>query len=179
MRVSFPLSVVSKLRESIFVEPEVVGELVQDGDPDFLPQLDGIGKRLLERQAVDRDRVGRHARHVAPLCERDAVVETKQIGIVRVLVLDDHRDVLESGGEMRRELVERRAHVILEGHLITSAISAFWVCRRFSACSQARQRGPYRTSAAISSPTCAGKQCIATASASANARRSASMRYGS
>jgi hypothetical protein len=47
---------------------------------------------------------------------------------------------------LRRELVEGRADVILEGHfsrhLMTSAISAFCVCRRFSACSQARQRGP-------------------------------------
>ena len=74
--------------------------------------------------------------------KRDAVVQAEEVGIVRVLVLDDDGDVLERGGEVRRELVERRSHVVVERHRITSAISAFCVCSRFSACSHARQRGP-------------------------------------
>ena len=74
--------------------PEVVRELVEDGDPDLLAELSGIGKRFLERQPIDRDRVGRQACDVAPLRQRDAVVEAEEIGVVGVLVLDDHRDVL-------------------------------------------------------------------------------------
>jgi hypothetical protein len=43
---------------------------------------------------------------------------------------------------MRRELVERGPYVVIERQRITRAINAFCVCRRFSACSHARQRGP-------------------------------------
>ena len=47
------------------------------------------------------------------------------------------------------------------------ASSAFCVCNRFSAWSQTIERGPSRTSAVISSPRCAGRQCITTTSSSA------------
>ena len=70
------------------------------------------------------------------------MVEAEQVRIVRILVLDDDGDVLERSGEVGRELVERSANVVVERHRMTSAISAFCVCSRFSACSQARHRGP-------------------------------------
>ena len=70
------------------------------------------------------------------------MVQAEEIRVVGVLVLDDHGDVPERGREVGRELVEGGAHVILERHRITSAMSAFCVCKRFSACSHARQRGP-------------------------------------
>ena len=70
------------------------------------------------------------------------MVQAEQVGILRILVLDHDSDVLERRCEIGRELVERCANVLVERHRITSAISAFCVCRRFSACSQARQRGP-------------------------------------
>ena len=70
------------------------------------------------------------------------MVEAEQVRIVRMLVLDDDGDVLERSGEVGRKLVESSANVVVERHLMTSAISAFCVCSRFSACSHARQRGP-------------------------------------
>ena len=70
------------------------------------------------------------------------MVQPEEIGIVGVLVLDDDGDVLEGCGQVGWQLVERCSHVVVERHLITSAISAFCVCNRFSACSHARQRGP-------------------------------------
>ena len=41
----------------------------------------------------------------------------------------------------------------------SQASSAFCACRRFSACSQTTLFGPSITSALISSPRCAGRQC--------------------
>ena len=48
-------------------------------------------------------------------------------------------------------------------------IRAFWACRRFSAWSQTALAGPSRTSAVISSPRCAGRQCSTTRSGAAKA----------
>src|SRR5262245_35098385 len=84
MAETFPLSVVSKLGDSVLVEAEVVGQLVEHGDADLVTKLVGVGERLLERNAVDRDRVGRHSGHVTALGERDPVVEAEQFGILRI-----------------------------------------------------------------------------------------------
>ena len=76
------------------------------------------------------------------------MVEAEEVGILGVLVLDDDGEVSKRFREVRRELVEGGADVVLEGRHVsarqrmTSAIRAFCVWRRFSACSQARQRGP-------------------------------------
>src|SRR5256885_13485756 len=93
---------VAELGEPILVEPEVVPELVKHGDADLAFQLDGVVKRLLERTAVDRDRV----RAVVA-----ALVEAEKVGVVRVLVFDDDGDVLEAARELGRERVERPADV--------------------------------------------------------------------
>jgi hypothetical protein len=100
-------SVVTELREPIFVEPEVVPELVEDRDSDLPFQLGAAVKLLDERSPVDRDRV----RPVVP-----ALVETEQVGIVRVLVLDDDGDVLEAAREVGRQRVERAPDVLVEVH---------------------------------------------------------------
>src|SRR5207245_644005 len=42
--------------------------------------------------------------------------EAEQIRIVRILLLDDHRDVLECLRELRRQHVKGAAHVLLKGH---------------------------------------------------------------
>ena len=55
----------------------------------------------------------------------------------------------------------------------SQARRAFWACRRFSAWSQTTLAGPSITSAVISSPRCAGRQCNAIASGPAAASRSA------
>jgi len=47
-----------ELIQPVLVEPEVVGQLVEDGDPDLRLQLSRVGKRLHERQPEDADPVG-------------------------------------------------------------------------------------------------------------------------
>src|SRR5712691_13421197 len=54
-----------ELVEALLVQPEVVGELVEDGDPDLRLELGGVGKRVDERQPEDADPVGKRARPVA------------------------------------------------------------------------------------------------------------------
>jgi hypothetical protein len=83
-----------------------VAELVQHRDSDLVAQLLGVGKGRLERNPVDRNLVGEHADVVAALWQRHAVVEAEEVGIVRVLVLDDDRDVAERAGDLGREVVE-------------------------------------------------------------------------
>src|SRR5712691_6899459 len=57
---SGPSSPVTELVEPLLVDPEVVGELVEDGDSDLPLELVRIvSERLLERPAVDGD-LGRH-----------------------------------------------------------------------------------------------------------------------
>jgi hypothetical protein len=94
-----------------------VRELVQDGDPDLLAQLLGVLEALLERDTVDRDLVGEEPAHVPAFGERYAVIEAEEIGILGVLVLDDDGDVLERPRDVRRELVEGRANLLLEAHV--------------------------------------------------------------
>src|SRR5512145_1547091 len=93
-------SLVAELRDPIFVEPEVVAELVENGDADLRAKLVRIGERLLERDPVDRDLVGERAGHVLSLRERYAVVQAEEVRVLRVLLLDDHRDVTQSVADM-------------------------------------------------------------------------------
>src|SRR5687767_5934672 len=116
-------SVVAELCDPVLVEPEVVRELVQNRDADLLAQVVRVREALLERDPVDRDLVGELTGHVAALRERNAVVEAEEVGVVRVLVLDDDRDVLEGRGEVGRQLVERGTNVPLERHGRRLAIS--------------------------------------------------------
>ena len=85
-----------------------------------------------------------------------SVVPAEEVGVVRVLVLDDDRDVLQRPRELGRHVFERRPDVrgelVLVHQRTTSASSAFWACRRFSAWSQTADCGPYSTSSVISSP---------------------------
>src|SRR6476660_5118355 len=53
---SAPRSTVTQRLEPVFVDPKVVGELVEDGDPDLVLHLPGVvPELLLEGPAVDRD----------------------------------------------------------------------------------------------------------------------------
>src|SRR5690349_19126846 len=96
---------ISELVQPVLVHPEVVGELVEHGDSDLLCQLLRVGKRALERPPEDGDAV-REVRVLLP--------EPEQLGVGRVLGLDDHRDVLERRGDRRRQLVERRPDGLVE-----------------------------------------------------------------
>src|SRR4051794_36489990 len=108
-RAAFPpASVVAELFEAVLVDPEIVRQLVENGDPDLLLELGRIVAELLDqRHAVDRDLVG----HVL-----GRLPEPEQVGVLGVLVLDDDRHVLEAPGDLRWEPVESAADVLLEPH---------------------------------------------------------------
>src|SRR5215218_2106934 len=100
-------------------------EFVQNSDTDLLLELIRVRKRLLERQPVDADLVGKVARGGArPLRQGRPLVQPEQIGVLGVLVAHDHRDVLERGGELWRQRPERRADMLLEAHRYAGATHA-------------------------------------------------------
>src|SRR5690349_20250880 len=84
---------VAELVQPVLLDPEVVRQLVEDGDPDLLLELAGAGKRLGEREPEGADPVGKRPRPVAALGQRDPLVEAEEVGILRVLVLDRDLDV--------------------------------------------------------------------------------------
>jgi hypothetical protein len=57
--------------EPVFVDPEVVGDLVQHRDPDLRLELGRVRKGLDERQAEDADPVRDGSGPVAALRQRD------------------------------------------------------------------------------------------------------------
>ena len=99
-------SPVPELVEPVLVDPEVVGQLVEDGDPDLMLELRRVVPELvLEREPVDRDL----RRHVRRLLE-----QPEEVGLLWVLVLDDDRDVLEPARQVGWQRVESPAHVLVE-----------------------------------------------------------------
>src|SRR3954449_6069142 len=92
-----------ELVEAVLVEAEVVRELVEDGDPDLLLELGGIGKRLDEREAEDADPVRERAGPVAALGQRHPLVEAEEVGIVRMLVLDRQLEVPDRLAQLGRQ----------------------------------------------------------------------------
>src|SRR5579884_916958 len=95
----------TKLVEPALVDPEGVGELVEDGDADLRLELGRVGEGGDERAAEDRDLVRQ---------ELVRLTEPEEVGIVRIHLLDDDGDVAEAARELRRQLVERPADVLLE-----------------------------------------------------------------
>src|SRR3954468_13289084 len=77
---------ISQLVEPVLLDPEVVGELMEDGDPDLLLELLRVGKRLHERLPVDRDR----RREVFVRVE-----EAEEARVARRLLCNDDGHVLE------------------------------------------------------------------------------------
>src|SRR5207244_13225575 len=102
--------------EAVLVEPEVMGELVENGDPDLLLEVGGVGERLHERHAEDADPVGEGARPVAALGERHALVEPEEVGLVGMLVLDRDLDVPNRLPELPRQGRQGTLDVLLEPH---------------------------------------------------------------
>src|SRR5205823_7482769 len=89
---SGPSSPVAELVEPLLVDPEVVGQLVEDGDPDLpLELVRLVPERLLERAAVDGD-LGRHVRRL--------LEEAEKIRLPGMLPLDYHCHVLQAAGEV-------------------------------------------------------------------------------
>src|SRR5688572_12347569 len=67
--------------------------------------------------------------------------------------------VMVDGGKTRRWRSSLRQRHPRRSPPISAAMIAFWICSRFSASSQTRLCVPSMTSAATSSPRCAGRQC--------------------
>ena len=74
-------------------------QLVEDGDADLVLELGRVLERLDERQSVDRH-LGRQ--------KRLRLEQPEEVGILRVLVLDDDGDVLKRGGELGRSASSAR-----------------------------------------------------------------------
>src|SRR4051812_45007542 len=100
------LSPEAELVEPVLVDPEIVRELVQDGDPDLVLELGRILEGLDQRHPVDRHLRGQ----VRLLLE-----QSEEVRLLGVLLLDDDGDILQRGGEIRRQRVERAANVLVEG----------------------------------------------------------------
>src|SRR5205807_454408 len=97
---------VAQLFQPLLVDSEVVGELVEDGDPDLVFQLQGVvPERLFERPPVDRDL----RRQVRRFLE-----EPEQIRLTGVLLLHQNRHVVEALSEVGWEGVERAADLLVE-----------------------------------------------------------------
>src|SRR5215210_2183896 len=109
LSAKFPYGLrVSQLVEPVLVDAEIVRQLVQDRDPDLpLELLRVVAELLDERPAEDRDLVRK---------VRVGLPQPEQVWILRVLLLDHDREVLEALRELGRQRVERPPYVLLEPH---------------------------------------------------------------
>src|SRR4029077_13286504 len=101
------VSPVSELLEAVLVDAEIVGQFVQNGDPDLLPQLILVGEAPHERPPEDRDLV----RHVVL-----GFPEAVELRIGGAFLLDHARDDLEAAGQFGRQLGEGRLDDLVEAH---------------------------------------------------------------
>src|SRR5919109_3606528 len=108
---SFPLPV-AELANPVLGQSEEVPDLVEDGDANLAAQLLRFGEPLDEREPVDHDLVGERTGALAGRAE--PAVEAEEAGLIRVLVLDHDRDVVERLRQLGRNVVQRRADVLLE-----------------------------------------------------------------
>src|SRR6185312_14485092 len=97
------------------VDAEVVGDLVHDGDRDLLDHVVlGLADRQ-DRLPVEGDPVRQQAAVVVPaLGQRDAFVQTEQVRVVRVPLLDQHDHVVHQPGQLLGHLVQGVADELLE-----------------------------------------------------------------
>src|SRR6476619_8420568 len=63
-------------------------------------------------------------RRARALGQRRSFVQAEEIGILGMLVVDDDSNVFERVRELRRQRIERRAHMLLEGHRYVGATQA-------------------------------------------------------
>ena len=118
------MSVDAELVEALVVDAEVMGELVDDRDPDLVREVIGVGEVLLEWQPKERDPVGDRRPVRPPLCPRDALVQAVEGLVRRDVVLtalvgrrfvgDDHGDLVERARERLRNRVEGAGDQLVE-----------------------------------------------------------------
>ena len=111
--------------QTFVVDPEVMGELVDDRDPDLVGEVVRVGEVRLEGQTEERDPVRDRRPVRAPVGARDTLVQAVQgvVGIELVLaplvgrrfVGDDDRDLIERLGERVRDGRQGQVDEVLEG----------------------------------------------------------------
>ncbi len=114
-----------QLGEPVLVlDAQVVGELVEDRDPDLVREVVGVGEVLLERQPEQHDPRRDRDPVAAPLVERHALVQAVEglVGLEAVLaqllraglVVDDEGDLVERGAERLRDPGDRAVDEAVE-----------------------------------------------------------------
>src|SRR6185312_15745936 len=97
------------------VDAEVVGDLVHDGDRDLVDHVVLGRADRQDRLPVEGDPVRQQAAVVvSALGQRDAFVQTEQVRVVRVALLDQHDHVVHQPGELLGHLVQGVADELLE-----------------------------------------------------------------
>ena len=96
----------AQLMQPVVVYTDMVPELVDHGDPDLLDEVVEVLRHEAQWDAVKADPVWQRPAVVLPLGQGDTFVQTQQVGLVRVLVLDDNDDVAEARGELGRQRIE-------------------------------------------------------------------------
>jgi hypothetical protein len=153
---------VRKGADVVFV---AVGE---ENGADAVPVLDEV------REVGDREV---HAEHLV-FGEHEAAVDDDD-RVAELVGHHVHADLAQAAeGDRGEGGADGFTHLLLRvfpwnARPIRRRRTAFWACRRFSAWSRTTDREPSRTSAVISSPRWAGRQCITTASGRAAVRRAA------
>ena len=99
--------------QPVVVDPEMVGQLVDDGDEHLLLELVEIDDHLAQLQPVEGDPIRElEAAVVVAFGAGHALVETEES--LRMAVVDQDHDVVEQGRQLVGEGVERIADELLE-----------------------------------------------------------------
>src|SRR5437763_10349090 len=183
-----PLQVGEELIGLVAPETNELGAELGGVGPCEPPALGGVVERLLDPLLAEDDKPERLDDPVDQLLgEAGKTVGPASAGLGGSVIAG-------RTGATRRRLRCSHAHYLLKPRSYVPSVaeavlgvarsagatsissSAFWACRRFSAWSHTRWRGPYRTSEVISSPGCAGRQWSAIAPGAARSSRPSSRR---
>jgi hypothetical protein len=89
--------------QPVVVDPDVVRELVHDGDADLLDEVVDVLGQQAQRDPVEADPVRQRAGVVLPLGQRDALVQPEQVRLLACSSSTTTTDVVEAGRELGRE----------------------------------------------------------------------------
>ena len=92
--------------QPVVVDPEMVGKLVDDRDPDLLLEVARVREVLLQRQPEQRDLVGQHRGVRLPLRPGHALIDA--VEPIGVLELVASGDILDDDGNLTERDIERR-----------------------------------------------------------------------
>src|SRR6185436_11090301 len=129
------------------------------------------GDRAIDRQARGQQHIAQRL-HTVDARQHEVLLWTDR-GLERIEARAHPQLLLRrpDAGDLGRYGAHARDRIM------TCSSSTLPTCSRFSAWTQASERGPSSTSPVISSPRCAGKQCNTIALAAARETIAASMQY--